>query len=221
MDASQTLADHLVAVAARLIGEQGTSRLTVHTIASEAGVADGVLYNYFANKEELIALGLHAHVTAVFDELGGLPIPGTGTLETNLRELVMKGLLALGRILPAFAGVMGNTHVMNRMDELLKEGHQHRGLPTMLAGYLDEEQKLGRVAPNADTKAATTLIIGACHDVALPPLLRGLPLAPINVPTGFVDGLVAVVLHGIAAPAPRPPRSRPASGRRTHHGEDG
>ncbi len=49
------LREHLIATAARLIDERGSAGLAVRDIAREAQVADGVLYNYFQDKEDLLA----------------------------------------------------------------------------------------------------------------------------------------------------------------------
>ena len=51
----QNLREYLIATAARLIGERGSAGLAVRDITREAQVADGVLYNYFEDKEDLLA----------------------------------------------------------------------------------------------------------------------------------------------------------------------
>ena len=61
-DSGQNLRDHLIATAARLIDQRGSTGLAVRDIAREAQVADGVLYNYFEDKEDLLAHALLAHV---------------------------------------------------------------------------------------------------------------------------------------------------------------
>ncbi|MFD0630342.1 helix-turn-helix domain-containing protein [Catenulispora yoronensis] len=61
----QDLRAHLIATAAAVIARRGTAGLSVREIAKEAKVADGVLYNYFDGKDDLIAHGLRAHVHAV------------------------------------------------------------------------------------------------------------------------------------------------------------
>lgn len=43
----QSLREHLIATAERLIARRDTAGLTVRDIAREAQVASGVLYNYF------------------------------------------------------------------------------------------------------------------------------------------------------------------------------
>lgn len=201
----QTLREYLIASAARLIDERGTSGLTVRAIAREAEVADGVLYNHFADKEELIALALRSHVHDVMHSHGELPRAGEGTVEDNLHLHITRGLAVLHRILPAFAGVFGQPKVLERFHELALDSglapSESHALPAVLAGYLRDEQRLGRISATANIEATAALIIGACHEVTLPGLFRGGPAPEPAVPAGFVDGLVATVLHGIA---PRP-----------------
>src|SRR5256885_2186990 len=103
----QTLREHLVATVARLIAERGSAGLTVRDIAREAKVADGVLYNHFADKEELLALGLRAHVgQAMSRSTQNLQPAGEGTVQGNLRGYVSGGLALLTALLPAFAGLL-------------------------------------------------------------------------------------------------------------------
>src|SRR6478735_7401126 len=61
----RTLEEHLVATAARLLDERGSARLTVRDIAAAAQVGVGALYNHFADKGELLARALAAHVDTV------------------------------------------------------------------------------------------------------------------------------------------------------------
>ncbi|NUU24919.1 MAG: TetR/AcrR family transcriptional regulator [Streptomycetaceae bacterium] len=197
----QTLREHMIASAARLVAERGTAGLTVRDMAAAAGLAGGVLYNHFADKEELIALALRAHVDAVLNAPAGLPEPGTGTLADNLKAHIEYGLATLNRILPAFAGVFGQPKVFARFHELGGHGTLGgSGLPVSFAAYIRAEQELGRVRPDVDPAATASLVVGACHDVTLPRLFHGTPAEEITIPPGFVDGLVNTILHGIAPP---------------------
>jgi AcrR family transcriptional regulator len=204
----QTLRDHLIATAARLLDERGSAGLTVRDIAREAQVADGALYNYFADKEELLAHALYTHVGTVMHDTEGFPRAGEATLEDNLRTYVNNGLAILARVMPAFAGFLSQPGVIARTGELMRgeashgdraaDWHGARGLPTMLADYLRAEQELGRVIAEADVDAAAALIIGACHEFALPRMLFDPSATPAQVPAQFVAALVRTVLHGIA-----------------------
>jgi len=117
---TQDLRAYLIATAARLIGERGTAALTVRDIAREAQVADGVLYNYFEDKEDLLANALLAHVAAVMSSAPPLlPEPGTGTVAENLRRFVEGGLEVLSRVTPAFAGLVTQPKVLARFHAMV------------------------------------------------------------------------------------------------------
>ena len=70
-DSGQNLRDYLIETAARLIDQRGSAGLAVRDIARAAKVADGVLYNYFEDKEDLLVHALLAHVGNVMAERRG------------------------------------------------------------------------------------------------------------------------------------------------------
>lgn len=193
----QSLREHLIAAAGRLVARRGTAGLTVRDIAREAQVADGVLYNHFADKEELLAYALHAHVRAAEAGLEGTaPQPGAGTVEANLRAYLDRALALHTAILPAFAGVVTQPGLLARLAELPNPISGGHGLRTELAGYLRGEQRLGRAARNASPEAVATLIVGVCHDLVLGHLLD--PTGPAPAPTPrLIDEVVATLLNGI------------------------
>lgn len=186
----RTLRDHLLVTAEQLIAREGTVGLTVRAIARAAGVADGVLYNYFTDKDDLLAAALRAHVDAVERTLGELPEPGSNTVEANLRTHLGYGLALHDAILPAFLGLLSQPSVLAKFAE--PTGDEWRD---KLLAYLNAERALGRLADSADTDTATALLVGICHDHVLAGLLSGHP------PTDPVDpdAAVALILRALAA----------------------
>src|SRR5439155_17654513 len=77
-DSGQNLRDYLIETAARLIDQRGSAGLAVRDIAREAKVADGVLYNYFEDKEDLLVHALLAHGGNVMGSGPGLLAPPAG-----------------------------------------------------------------------------------------------------------------------------------------------
>src|SRR4051794_22574208 len=152
-----SLREHLIATAAQLIGRSATAAPTVRDIAREAGVAGGVLYNYFADKDELLAEALVAHVHGVMGTLVDLPEPGTGTVEANLHQFVERGLAVLRRVVPAFSQFFSQPAVMAHIRSRMALD-AHEALPVRLAEYLRAEQRLGRISERADPSAVATLV---------------------------------------------------------------
>jgi AcrR family transcriptional regulator len=115
----ESLRAHLIATAARLLDERGSAGLSVRDIAREAQVADGALYNYFDDKEDLLAHALLAHVGAVMSGAPPMPPPGTGTVTGNLGFFIDRGLAVLGRVTPAFAGLQAQPGVLVRFHAMV------------------------------------------------------------------------------------------------------
>ena len=115
----QNLREYLIATAARLIDERGSAGLSVRDIAREAQVADGVLYNYFEDKEDLLAHALLVHVGTVMNAAPRLPAAGTGTVAGNLRLFIDTGLATLTRVVPAFAGLISQPNVLKRFHAMV------------------------------------------------------------------------------------------------------
>jgi AcrR family transcriptional regulator len=210
----QDLREHLIATAARLIGERGTGALTVRDIAREAQVPHGVLYNYFEDKEDLLANALLARVAAVMSSAPPLlPEPGTGTVADNLRGFIDGGLEVLKRVTPAFAGLVTQPKVLARFHAMVggdaafgaaapdprpASGSHGRGLPDILGTYLRGEQRLGRIAEAADIEAVVILIVGAIHGQVLPRLIFSPPGAVADTPADVPGRLAETILAGIA-----------------------
>ena len=78
-----------------------------------------------------------------------------------------------------------------------EEGHG-RGLPDMLAAYLRGEQRLGRIAEDADVDAVVILIVGAIHGQVLPRLIFSAPGTAIAATPADIPGRLAeTILAGI------------------------
>jgi AcrR family transcriptional regulator len=199
----RSLREHLITTAEGMIGAQGTAGLTVRAIARRAGVADGVLYNHFTDKEELLALALHAHVQTVERGLGELPEPGTGTVEDNLRTYLAYGLALHRAVLPAFTGLLAQPAVITRFAAFDQPGESWRD---RLTRYLYAERRLGRLARHAQVDAAAAMMVGVCHETVLSALL---PATATTIVTPPVESVVTAVLDGIGPVTKNRPTRQP------------
>ncbi len=217
----ENLREHLIRTAARLLDERGSAGLAVRDIAREAQVADGALYNYFEDKEDLLAQALLFHVATVMTEAPRMPEAGTGTVAENLTVFIDRGMESLYRVVPAFAGLMSQPGVLRRFHEMVggdqafaapaggtqEQGagdpHEPRSLPDILLHYLDGERQLGRIDAGADLDAATSLIVGAVHGQVLPRVLFAPPggSRPAT-PPGLAAQLARTALRGLEPRTP-------------------
>ncbi|MEU5263445.1 TetR/AcrR family transcriptional regulator [Amycolatopsis sp. NPDC021455] len=194
----QSLHDLLVETAQKMIATHGTTGMTVREIARMAGVADGVLYNHFSDKEELIARALLEHVRTTEAELGELPVAGEGTLTGNLRRHLEFGLALHKVIVPAFSGLVGQPRVLQRFAEISERSGYWRD---RLVAYLKEERALGRLHPESEVDATAALLVGYCHATVMAAVFPH--TGPLDPPP--VDSVVTAALHGIAPRDTEPP----------------
>jgi AcrR family transcriptional regulator len=219
--------EYLIATAARMIGERGSAGLAVRDIAREAHVADGVLYNYFEDKDDLLAHALLAHVATVMVAMPRMPEAGTGTVAENLGWFIATGMDMLARVAPAFAGLISQPGVLVRFHAMVggdpafgtprrrddsadgqpetpaePEPNEERdgphGLPDILRGYLRAEQRLGRVGRAVDIDAAVALVVGVIHGEVLPRVLFAAPGGRVTIDADLAGRVAAAVLAGIA-----------------------
>ena len=219
----ENLREHLIRTAARLLDERGSAGLAVRDIAREAQVADGALYNYFEDKDDLLAQALLAHVATVMSEVPRMPEAGTGTLAENLTVFIDRGMETLYRVVPAFAGLMSQPGVLRRFHEMVggdqafaapaggaepgggaerEDPREPRSLPEILLHYLQGERQLGRIDAGADLDAATSLIVGAVHGQVLPRVLFAPPGARPATPPGLAAQLARTALRGLEPRTP-------------------
>jgi AcrR family transcriptional regulator len=137
----ENLREHLIRTAARLLDERGSAGLAVRDIAREAQVADGALYNYFEDKEDLLAQALLAHVGMVMSQAPQMiPEAGTGTVADNLTVFIDRGMESLYRVTPVFAGLMSQPNVLRRF-------HAMVGGDPAFAAPAGEQHQAGGQAP--------------------------------------------------------------------------
>ena len=156
-DDAPNLRDHLIATAARLIAQRGTAGLGVRDIAREAQVSDGALYNYFEDKEDLLAQALLAHVGNVMGSAQPMPRPGTGTVAGNLRQFIDNGLDTLVRVTPAFAGLVSQPKVLARFHAMVGGDEAFGATGTDPAGDPAARDTAAEAGPPADSLGEDSL----------------------------------------------------------------
>jgi AcrR family transcriptional regulator len=193
-DPATALREHLIDAAERLLGQAPISAITTREIARTAGVSDGVLYNYFADKNELLLAALLRQYRSLTERFyAQLPEAGTGTIEENLTTLA-GGLFELAAdVIPMMAGLLSDPPLLHRLFEAMHRepfGPQQLGEP--LARYLEEEQRLGRVSPSVDPHAVSWLLIGPTAMLALASQM-GSPRGRAGLPEQLRSLVIALI----------------------------
>jgi AcrR family transcriptional regulator len=173
----------------RTLHTKGLARVTTKDIASEAGCAEGTLFNHFAHKDDLLLATLREKVPQ-FAALMREDRPGKRTVAENLEEIGSVALDFYRQTLPMLGALFADPELLARHQELLKE---HPSGPRLayqaVADYIVAEQKLGRIRSDANSLAVAALLLGACFQYAF--LERFLNQAPLDeTAVNFVRGAV-------------------------------
>jgi len=171
----ESVREHLVAVTERLLAEHGLEGLTTRRIAEAANVAHGLLYNHFANKDDLILASLAARASTLVAEFEkACPRPGGGSLEGNLAAFAAALLKLQRALLPLLASMIGKRELLRRFLAELHSaeiGGPDRILRT-LDDYLAAERQFGRVSGAGESHLVGILLFAITQLHALATYVR-------------------------------------------------
>ncbi|MEV0011333.1 TetR/AcrR family transcriptional regulator [Streptomyces sp. NPDC047973] len=171
----------------------GLARTTTKAIAKAAGCSEAALYKYFPSKEELFVTVLGERMPKLGPLLGELEA-GEGELERNLTDVARQAALFYEQTFPVLASLHADPRLKDRHDAAMREMGVGPHKPIEgLDAYLRAEQRAGRVAPDADTHAAASLLLGACAQRAFAYAAGGDP-RPLDE---FAAALARTLLGGI------------------------
>jgi AcrR family transcriptional regulator len=200
-DPGLVLREHLIAVAEELLGERQVSAITIRDLAAAAGVSEGVLYNYFADKTDLLLIALVRRFGRIVERLNaGLPEAGSATVEANLGAFTKKLLALHTEALPILGKLLAQPALLRRFMDAIHAPDQVFGgkqIRDPLVGYLAAEQQLGRIG-DIDCGAAADLVLGAVALQSLTGLVGG------GGARSRVAAIAPTIVNGLA-----PRRSKP------------
>ncbi|MDL4772628.1 TetR/AcrR family transcriptional regulator [Actinomadura xylanilytica] len=228
---AETMRDRILTAAIQVISGRGIVAATTKEIARTAGVSEGSLYNHFANKTALFAAALGEVTgtarTAMMTLMGSA---GQGTVEANLTRLAAEMTAFYGELLPMTGPVLADPDLIAwlRADGPAKAGAPGGGAPATgpaggvpaggamaragaasgpilghagLIGYLEAEQRAGRMAADAPLAFMAAALLGGCQQHAFLTRLAGAEAVAegARLPADhqeFASGLVRTVLAG-------------------------
>jgi len=183
----------ILEAAIRVFAEHGYHGSRVGDIAEDAGVAHGLLYHYFASKEDVLR--------TIFVENWGQLIVRFRAVETSDEpaekklEGIAKILLRTWRNDPALVTVMvrevaRSQHLQDRVDEV-------REAFAILERVIEEGQASGVFRREVDARLAAWVIYGGLEEVLTGWVLGQLPDADRNVDDAERTA-IGVALRGLA-----------------------
>jgi len=161
----------IVDAAIRVFADHGFHKATVAEVAREADVADGTIYLYFKNKDDLLASLFEERMA----ELNSLMSAELEQIEGALEQVrtFVRTHLRMVRERPALAQVL---IIELRQSARLLKFHKAQGFASyldILGAILARGVEEGTMRPEVDTKSIRRAIFGALDEVALSWLLGG------------------------------------------------
>ncbi|MFD9715543.1 TetR/AcrR family transcriptional regulator [Streptomyces sp. NPDC059076] len=180
----------------------GLARTTTKEIARAAACSEAALYKSFASKEELFIAVLDERLPKLGPLLSDLTAsPGTGSIEGNLVEVARQAARFYAQTVPIAASLYADPRLKARHEAALRALGTGPHKPIHgLDRYLRAEQEVGRIAADADTYAAASLLLGACahRAFAYDSAEGGVAAPPLDA---FAADLARTLLGGIRPPA--------------------
>jgi TetR/AcrR family fatty acid metabolism transcriptional regulator len=177
------------------IARRGYYQTTVAMIARRAGVADGTIYLYFENKDELL-LSIFDRAMSRFIEEGRRQLPGDADAEEKLRRIVALHLRLVGAdpdlAIITQVELRHNLHFMGQLSR-----RQVREYLAVLAAVVAQGQREERFDADLDPLFAAKAIFGVLDEMA-----TDWVLSRKNVRLESKAGAVAKFLLGGLQPRP-------------------
>jgi len=191
--------DRIVDAAAAVMRERGLARATTKEIARVAGLSEAALYKHFPGKAALLESVVQERLPQLVGVLKQLPERvGQATVAANLEGLAAVAVAFYRELVPMAGSLFAEPDLLARHQGMLRE----RGIgPHLaigaLAGYLEAEQRQGRVDAQADPRAGAAMLLGGCMQRAFFAAFVGAHSVDGD-DAGFARRIVADLMRGLA-----------------------
>jgi TetR/AcrR family fatty acid metabolism transcriptional regulator len=153
----------ILEAAVSVFAEQGFFQSTIAQIAKEAGVADGTIYLYFKNKDDILVQFFSYKTKQVFDRFREAVNQGR-TSDEKLRNLIRRHLEEFQQDLNMAVVYQSETHRNNRqVEEQIKE--MSKMYMDIVSEIVEQGQAEGTVRKDLYVGLVKRFIIGAVDEV--------------------------------------------------------
>ncbi|MER7792834.1 TetR/AcrR family transcriptional regulator [Streptomyces sp. NPDC097640] len=165
--ATPDVRERLFTAAERVVERDGPGALTSRAVTAEAGCAKGLLHAHFTGLDEFVAeLCLDRFARTVAKARALSELAGQDTVTRNLDAVVLALFDSGG---PAISGLAMTRPVATvRIREAFEGGAPgFTAIQEAITGYLQAEQRLGRVAATVAPHAVALAVVGTAHHLLM------------------------------------------------------
>ena len=152
----------LLDAAEALLADRRPAAITSRDIARAAALSDGVLYNHFADKHDLLLAALVRRFERLTGAHAADPVAaGTGSIADGIAEVVRRGHAIQVAVLPMLANLAGDPALLGRfLVEIHRPPLGGDVFARPVRSWLAAEQAAGRIRAG-DLEGLTSLVVGA------------------------------------------------------------
>jgi AcrR family transcriptional regulator len=185
----------IVDAAVKVFSHHGFDAGTIRQIATEAGVAEGLIYHYFDSKEALFDAIIRER--SILSWLARRQGPDDDApVEAALRAVATEALARMQQNADLMAIVWSQAATNRALAE--RVGDVFQEITGRIAAYLDRKIARGELRP-VNTTVAARMLAGALMHFAMFQARLSPPLEPIS-PQDYVDGMLDLALRGLIPP---------------------
>ena len=153
----------ILEAAVRVFARQGFYQSTIAQIAKEAGVADGTIYLYFKNKDDILVQFFSYRTKQVFESFRE-EVDRAQTSADKLRNLVRRHLAEFQRDRDGAVVYQVETHQSSRLaeDQIREMSQMYRDL---ISEIVEQGQQEGNIRKDLYVGLVKRFIIGAVDEV--------------------------------------------------------
>jgi AcrR family transcriptional regulator len=195
---SSTTRQKILDAAQRLLETGGLARLTTKELAAAARCAEGTLFKHFRGKEDIVLAVVRENAPRFRDAVSQLGRTNR-TVEKNLQELALMCIRFSEKLIPLGASLLGDTALLAR-HRALDPGRGPKETHELIADYVAQEQRAGRIDARIEPLSVALLLFGPCfHRVFIRQVVGRNP--PPMDDRKFIATLVSTIMKGLV---PRP-----------------
>jgi AcrR family transcriptional regulator len=211
MNASTTC-QQILDTTQRLIETGGLVRFTTKATADETDGVDATIYGQFKRKEDL-CLTLVLENSPKFKHAILQKRPGRHSVTKNLQTIALAAIRFSEKLIPLGVTLCADAQLLERHRQAIREGRKGpKEVLDLLVGYIDAEQRLGRINERVDPLSAAALLFGPCFHWARVRHGMGGGVRS-RKDKEFVVDLVATLMQGLSPPKNAPGQARRALAR--------
>lgn len=180
--------------AQRLLETDGLARLTTRELAAAAGCAEGTLFKHFGTKQDIVLAVVMENAPRFREGVTQLR-HAERTVEKNLEELALMCIRFSEKLIPLGASLLGDSALLTR-HRALDPGRGPKETHELIAEYVTQEQKAGRIDAGIEPLSVPLLIFGPCfHRVFIRQVVGRNP--PPADDRRFVSLLIGALMQGL------------------------